>query len=405
MRVAIFTHDTFGLGHVRRALHIARAVAVERPDAAILLVTGSPALHAMEALPPNADYVKIPTIVKTGDPDLRPPHLPRPLSEVSALRERLIREAVAGFDPHVFLVDNFPLGSGRELLPVLHALRGAHTRTVLGLRDIVDAPEVVREDWARRGIYEVLEHDYDRILVYGMPEVLDVVEAYALPAPVAGKVRYCGYVTGTMDEASGDPDGRDVPGPDAPFLLATGGGGGDAYPLLDTFLDTFPLLPAMAAVVVTGPLMDGTLRERLRARAAGLPGLVVHDHLADLRPLITSAAAVVCMGGYNTTAEVVALGARAVIVPRTWRYGEHARRTTAGVEWEQPMRARALAELGLAEVLEPDRLTPDRLARAITCALDRPRPRGHLDLGGAAAVRDELLALAGTARGGARVAG
>jgi predicted glycosyltransferase len=404
-RVAIFTHDTFGLGHVRRALHITRALAAERPDVAILLVTGSPALHAMEGLPRNADYVKIPTIVKTGDAELCPPHLPCPLSEVSALRERLIREAVLGFDPDVFLVDNFPLGSGRELLLLLDALRSTHTRVALGLRDIVDAPDVVRADWARRGIYEVLDRDYDRIFVYGMRDVLDVSEAYALPEPVARRVRYCGYVTGPTCDARDDHGVLEALGLEAPFLLATGGGGGDAYPLLEAFVEAVPLLTPMAAAVITGPLMSGTLRERLRIRAGGRPGVVVHDHVSDLRPLIAAAEAVVCMGGYNTAAEVVSLGARAVIVPRTWRYGEHAHRATASVEWEQTLRARALAGLGLADVLEPDELSPHRLAAAITAILERPRPTGRLELSGAASVRDELLDLAEGVPGGARVAG
>src|SRR6185369_10418676 len=110
-RIAIFTHDTFGLGHVRRCLHILRALARRSPDAAILLITGSPAVQLLEGLPGNADWVKIPTIVKTGSRGQGPPHLPVAKAEVAHLRERLIREAVAGFSPDVLLVDNFPLGS------------------------------------------------------------------------------------------------------------------------------------------------------------------------------------------------------------------------------------------------------------------------------------------------------
>ena len=59
LRFAIYTHDTFGLGHVRRCLHLTRSLAEAEPESAILFITGSPALHAMDALPGNADFLKI----------------------------------------------------------------------------------------------------------------------------------------------------------------------------------------------------------------------------------------------------------------------------------------------------------------------------------------------------------
>ena len=44
-RIAVFTHDTFGLGHVRRCLHILGSLAESAPDTALLLITGSPSLQ------------------------------------------------------------------------------------------------------------------------------------------------------------------------------------------------------------------------------------------------------------------------------------------------------------------------------------------------------------------------
>ncbi|MDX1648810.1 MAG: hypothetical protein R3263_03050, partial [Myxococcota bacterium] len=72
-RIALFTHDTFGLGHVRRSLHILRALAAAAPEAALLLVTGSPALHALGALPGSADVLTTPTLARPGAPASRPP--------------------------------------------------------------------------------------------------------------------------------------------------------------------------------------------------------------------------------------------------------------------------------------------------------------------------------------------
>ena len=62
LRIAAFTHDTYGLGHGRRCLNIMRAVSEKAADSAILIVTACPALNLMSALPRNADVVKIPSL-------------------------------------------------------------------------------------------------------------------------------------------------------------------------------------------------------------------------------------------------------------------------------------------------------------------------------------------------------
>ncbi len=391
-RAVVFTHDTFGLGHIRRSLHFVREMARRSPDAAILLITGSPVTRMFDALPPHVDVLKIPTIVKTGSVKLRPPHLPIPLEQMTRMRSRLIRDAVTSFAPDVFLVDNFPLGSRRELLPVLRELHDLPTRTVLGLRDILDAPEIVREDWERQGIYDVIQDLYDRVLIYGTPDILDVVSAYNIPAVTASRFHYCGYVTQTRESSElpvVEPElGR--------FLLATGGGGGDGFPLLKTFAEAMALLPDEPAIIFTGPLMNRTQQEEIRDTVKENPHVEVRDFVPDLRGYLARADVVVSMCGYNTAAEIVAQGARAIVVPRTWRYGEHEKGNAAGVEWEQRMRAESLSRLGLVDFLDPEDLSAENLARRIAVVRRQGtrKPAASLNLDGIANVTDHLIQLA-----------
>lgn len=366
------------------------------PDAALLMITGSPALHAFRDLPANADVLKIPTIVKTGTEDSQPPHLPIGVEAVTALRRDLILQALATFRPDVFLVDNFPLGSRKELLPALRALRAAGCRTIVGLRDIVDMPETVRAHWRRDGVYEALASYFDRILVYGTPEILDIVEAYDLPPEVGCKVHYCGYVAPTMARRPKPCEVRAEMGLPAPYVLATVGGGGDGLPLISDFLRAMHLLPDLAALVVTGPLMGAGERAKVEVLASQNGRVVLRDYLQDLPRYMAAAEAVVAMGGYNTVAEIVVQQCPAVVVPRTWRYGEHASRGTVVAEGEQLVRAQALARLGQAEFIHPDALTPQGLAEKISAALGRPKAEGaaSIDTGGAARAADHVLALA-----------
>jgi predicted glycosyltransferase len=394
-RVMVFTHDTFGLGHVRRCLHIVRELCRRMPDAAVLLVTGSPAPQAMRDLPPNADFVKLPTIVKTGSAESRPPHLPIELREVTSIRKRILRSSLDSFRPDLLLVDNFPLGSRKELRPVLEHARSLGVISVLGLRDIVDRPEVVRSHWSKDGIYDALRELYDRVLVYGVPEILDAVEAYGLSPELGDKVRYCGYVTSTEPPSRDARELRDELQLAAPLVLATVGGGGDGFPLLSSFVRAVTSLDGVSGLAVTGPLMAHADRERIRRGIGDTRRVVVEPFVPDLPSYIASADLVVAMGGYNTVAELLALRRRALILPRNWRYGEFARGTDAGQEWEQQMRAEALERLGLVQVLSADCFEPRTLAAEIRAALDRAdtTPVPAIDVGGVHRAVDELIEL------------
>ena len=395
-RIAVFTHDAYGLGHVRRSSRILRAVAEREPGSALLLITGSPATHLMRELPANADTLKIPTIITSGAEGARPPMLGIGVAELASLRGELTRRALELFEPDVLLVDNFPLGTRLELLPALRELRHRPTRTVLGLRDVVDPPEKVRRDWERDGLFGIIERYYDRVLVYGMREVLNAVDAYGLSEEVASRLFYCGYVTEAATPRRSPEQVRRELGLDDGFLLATVGGGGDGRPVLEAFLGALERFPNRPALVAVGEFMAPADKEIVIRAAADRGRVVVRDHVEDLPSVMAAADLVVGMGGYNTSAEIVAVGARSVLVPRSWRSGEHASRGKTGVDAEQMVRVEGLAQLGVVTMVNPRELSAETLGVAMELALERPRQAAsdQLSLDGAARVADHLLELA-----------
>ena len=394
-RIAIFTHDTYGLGHVRRCLHIVREFSERLPDSSILLITGSPASGAMRDLPDNADYLKIPTIVQTGKTDNRPPHLSIGAREIASLRKRIVRSTLDSFRPDLFLVDNFPLGSRKELLPTLHRLRELSIPAVLGLRDIVDRPEVVRATWTKEKIYDALREYYDLILVYGLPEILEVREAYGLPPEIGSKVRYCGYIASPRPPAHDPAEIRRELGLESPLVVATVGGGGDGFPLLSSFVQAVRQIPNISAVAVTGPLMASTDRQRIRQLAEGEGRIVVKDYVPDLPAYLAASDLVLAMGGYNTVAELLGLGRWALVLPRDWRYGEYAERKDAGREWEQLTRARQLERLGHLRVLSAESFRPEALRESIVGALEHGERRDvpRIEVDGVRAAVDQIVGL------------
>jgi predicted glycosyltransferase len=381
----IYSQDGFGLGHQRRTTLLADEFLTSCPGASALTVSDSP-LGKFFPSAPGHDYCKLPSVRKVAPGDWRPVALSSPFLDVLEMRRAMLRSTVTAFRPDVLLVDHMPHGAMGELVPTLEALRDEPTVVVLGVRDIIDAPTVVRERWRLEGAYEAVERYYDRVLVYGSSDVFDVATEYGWPDAAKEKIRYCGYVCA--------PPPRTVPEPvpfrrpdasgDGSLVVAMAGGGADAYPLFDALLAAVPAIHAQGrcrVVLITGPFLPEELRRELAARAEGLP-VDVLGSVPDPAGYAASADLVVAMAGYNTTAELLSVGTPALLVPRS------------GPSAEQQMRARLFAERGWVDWLPPQDLSAGSLAEAVTAALHGPRsptPVRPPDLSGRTVGCEELI--------------
>src|ERR687885_151693 len=194
LRIAIYSQDGLGLGHLRRTTHIGRRLLEAAPDSAILLFVDSP-VGPIFGLPDGMDCVKLPSILKVDAGQWRPTSLSIPTADLHRLRSELLYRTLVEYQPDLVLVDHMPGGARGELRPALGALRQEQPacRIVLGLRDVLDAPQVTRRVWQDEGAYEVLCQYYDAVLIYGNRELCDTAATYAIPAPPGG-IHYCGYV-------------------------------------------------------------------------------------------------------------------------------------------------------------------------------------------------------------------
>ena len=366
-RILLYSHDTFGLGHLRRNLAIAGRLSHALPGVSLLLLSGSQAVQQF-VLPPGADIIKVPTVTKMGHEHYVAQGLTITPSEVLALRQGLILQTVMSFEPDLLLVDHAPLGMRGELRPALEYVR-AHlpqSQVVLGLRDILDDPAVVCRTWREQAVYAALETFYDRLLIYGVPEVCDPITAYELPAPVAARTSFCGYIRRDDPITPADEVRQDIGlGADDPLVLVTAGGGGDGMPLLQAYVQALRLEQApWTSLLVTGPFLPGAERGRLETLCCGLSSVVIRPFERDVPSLMHAADAVVTMGGYNSLCEVTGSGTRALVIPRT------------SPRTEQLLRAQAFARLGLVDLLMLERTTPADLREAVKHALTHKHDRG-----------------------------
>src|SRR5919197_9013 len=194
-RILMYSQDSYGLGHLRRATNFANALVAERRDLSVLLVVDSPVAPFFD-LQERIDFLKLPTVVKVEAGVFRAGRLLTDYGLVKAMRSTVNREVLARFRPDLVLVDHMPGGANGELVPALRLLRSldCSTRIVLGVRDIIDDPAVTCAVWQREGFYDTLKRYYDAVLIYGSADVFPTAAQYQIDRALPGQVRYCGYV-------------------------------------------------------------------------------------------------------------------------------------------------------------------------------------------------------------------
>jgi predicted glycosyltransferase len=350
-RILLYSHDSWGLGHLRRNLTIAAALSRRFPAASILIVTGSPCATQFP-LPPNVSLVKLPSVSKDITGSYCSNNANSTLDFVVRLRSGLLLEAFRSFRPHLLIVDHKVIGLKGELVGVLREARRRGVKTVLGLRDIIDSPEVVRRRWANPICRWALRRAYDRICVYGSSEVFDPRVEYPLLGSVAERVSFSGYIVRPCPATVVQTNGQ------RPRVLVTMGGGQDGAARIRTYLKALALSPPKwRTSVLTGPLMEVEKVKDIKRLARRLPSVEVHRFYPDLPKRLGQASLVVTMAGYNTSAEILQSGRPAIFLPRSFP------------RKEQLLRAGRLARLGLAYSL-PDP-SPERLREVVERALGR----------------------------------
>ena len=358
--VLMYSHDTFGLGHLRRCRTIAHALVERFKGINVLIISGSPIAGAFE-FRARVDFVKIPSVIKLYNGEYTSMGRHIDLHETLDLRAAIIRRTAQLFEPDIFIVDKEPLGLKGELKPALAWLKTQPCALVLGLREVMDAPQMLRKEWARENMIAKIEETYDHVWAYGPKDFWDPLAELDAPDSLRQKLAFTGFLRRKAHAReplkAGTADTRP--------LLVTAGGGGDGAQLMNQVIAAFELDATLQRPVkmVLGPFMSADEREGIRKRAAPHPQITLIDFDTRLETLMQSVAGIVSMGGYNTFCEILSFDKRALIVPRV------------NPREEQLIRATRAAELGLVDMLRPeDAEDASKMAAALHRLATRPKP-------------------------------
>jgi len=359
-RVLIYSHDSFGLGHLRRCRTIAHALVEQYKSLSVLIITGSPIIGSFD-FRARVDFVRIPGVIKLHSGEYTSLALHIDLQQTLDLREAIIRSTALSFMPDVFLVDKEPTGLQGEVVSTLQLLKNNGCVNILGLRDVMDDPDSLKHEWDRKNAVAVIEECYEKIWVYGPRQMGSPVSSIEFSDAAMRKIQFTGYLRRHAPTLRKQPEPVDT---GQAFILVTPGGGGDGAELVDWVLRAYEnfTLP-FRAIIVLGPFMAAEEQVEFSRRAELLPLVETLTFDNNIELLIRDAEGVVAMCGYNTFCEILSFDKKAVVVPR---YTPRA---------EQLVRAEKAEKLGLVKVLDA-RLSADTglMANAIRQLSSQKKP-------------------------------
>jgi len=362
-KVFFYCQHLLGIGHLRRAATLARALALAGHD--VTLVSGGEAVPHLDCAPAKLVQLAPVRAVDKFFKVLVDEHGTKIDDAFKAARAQRLVALFNEVRPDVVLTEMFPFGRRQlrfELVPLLEAAKAApwRPRIVSSVRDIlVMSPKPERID----EMLGLVETYYDAVLVHGDKELIPFDATFAPAARIADRLVYTGYVV----ETQAPRRGPDQPGHDE--VVVSAGGGAVSEPLLRA---------AMEARALT-TLKDRTWRllvghnlpqERFDALKADAPaGVIVERARGDFVTLLANAVLSISQGGYNTVMETLKFGRRAVVVPYA-----------GGLETEQTLRAELLGRRGLIQIVDETTMTAQSMAEAIDGAMAGPELAGRLSV-------------------------
>jgi predicted glycosyltransferase len=358
-RILMYSHDTFGLGHLRRCRTIAHSLVENYRGLSVLIISGSTIAGAFDYRV-RVDFMKIPSIIKLHNGEYTSIDRHTDLHETLEMRQAIIRHTAESFQPDMFIVDKEPMGLRGELEETLSYLKTRGTTLVLGLREVMDAPHLLKAEWAKNDVLRKIGMFYDSIWVYGPADFYDPLSGFDVPQSVRSRMHYVGFLQRYLPHS--DMSMREIA---SNYILATTGGGGDGADLIHNIFDAYHHDEGLRhrLLVVLGPFMPARKRRKLLKKGSSIPNVEIIEFDNRMENLFAGASGVVGMGGYNTFCEILSFDKPGLIVPRVTP------------REEQLIRARRAAELGVIDMLRPEEAEdPERLAQALKRLPDRAPP-------------------------------
>jgi predicted glycosyltransferase len=308
--------------HIKGVGHLSRILrlrsSLEKNNFEIKIISGG---MPLSYLPLKEGDIQLPPILSHDYKTLLKPDL-KPVDDIYwNQRLQMMIDGLQCFKPHILITEHFPLGRfqfQKELIPFLDKALNLKIPYILGsVRDIICLSEQ-KQQKAR----DLIKTYYDGILVHGDSKIFE----FPLPNLI-----YTGYLAPQDIQVCKKRQG----------ILASFGGGDVGHKIINTLKNIQTEEPI--------EIMQGRV---------------------DFLSVLSQKKLSISMAGYNTVVESLATKTPMILIPYD-DYGEE----------EQVIRAKALQDLGLCQMIPLSGLTKENLKKAIAKA-SFPMKEHDIDLGG-----------------------
>lgn len=308
-----------GMGHINRLSAIALAIREAVPDAQLPFVLSGSSHSLLESL--EIPCVPLPDVHESWNTE-------------STLITSLVETILEQLKPRVVVFDCFPLRA------LAYAAIARAVPIVLCLRKMKDTSYYLSQ-------YGLPEDTIRRVIVPHSPQEMDLPEGLRRRAIFVGTILRRTRIQPALVPARGRPH----------VVICAGGGGSPEtlkfYNLVLQAIKQARAHRSLDATLVTGPLFQGWMLLKL------IEGLRVIPFEPNLPTLLATADLVVCQAGYNTLAEVTALGLTTICMPVEATFDD------------QFERARQLSG-SIPNFTLFSQSDPQELAKLMIACLDRP---------------------------------
>ncbi|MEG3850099.1 glycosyltransferase [Microcoleus sp. herbarium19] len=374
-KLMFYCQHILGIGHLVRSMEIVRGLVA---DFQICFVNGGKAIAGFE-VPAGVEVVNLPAIETDAEfENLSVVDDSRSLDEVQEFRKNQLLQIFNSFQPDVLMVELFPFGRRRfsfELIPLLDRVKaqGRKTKVVCSLRDIV----VTKQDRERHEekICKLMNQYFDLLLIHGDRQFQPLEESFSRISDLNCPVHYTGYVVQSSPEnpVLNDEDKAALES-DKPLILASIGGGRFGHELLDSLVESAPILQRIVPhqiQIFTGPFFPEAKFAQMQLLVSTQPNINIQRYTPNLLAYMEKADMSISMGGYNTTMNILTTGVRAMMLP-----------FVGNGDLEQTIRSQKLERLGILDVIHPADLEPQKFAlKIVNCLMKTPKPV-KIDLNG-----------------------
>ncbi|MCU4177706.1 glycosyltransferase family protein [Carboxylicivirga sp. N1Y90] len=361
-KVIIHCQYVYGLGHLVRALHLAKGLAKYYN---VYFLSGGEVVKNFD-VDVSIHFIQLPGIYKKEEStEMTSVSDELSLSKCFELRDQMIRETVRNVKPDVVITEHFPFGFlfEKEAIKLINYAKDANSNTkiVCSVRDVIESTNGGVND---QKTIRTLNELYDLILIHGDPKLISVETSFPLVKEIIIKLVYTGYVIEQSMRYNERKSNN---------ILVSVAGGRVGNELLNAVIEAFEVVKTKSTynLIVFNGAFNKSFVATSRENRVRYFDFQRREFLRQLSQSKIS----ISLGGYNSTMESLYLGNKVVIYNREF----------LGSNEEQNIRISTFKSLGLIDVISIEDLEVENLARVLMIQInkeDRERENHMIDFGG-----------------------